>query len=69
MTATRCASECSVSTAASVVLAYGNLAPRTLVVDGDDLPDAPWHLRDPWDLGALRLLPRDATVVWWSAPG
>lgn len=56
-------SECSVSTAASVVLAYGNLAPRTLVVDGDDLPDAPWHLRDPWDLGALRLLPRDATVV------
>ena len=56
-------SDCSVSTASTVVLAYGNLAPRTLVVDGDDLPDAPWHLRDPWDLGALRLLPRDATVV------
>jgi uncharacterized NAD(P)/FAD-binding protein YdhS len=55
--------ERSVTTAANVVLAYGNLAPRTLVVDGDDLTDAPWHLRDPWDLGALRMLPRDATVV------
>lgn len=53
----------SVSTAATVVLAYGNLAPRTLVVDGDDLPEAPWHLGNPWDLGALRLLPPDASVV------
>jgi len=52
-----------VSTAATVVLAYGNLAPRTLVVDGDDLQEAAWHLPDPWDLGALRLLPSDATVV------
>ncbi|HWM74136.1 MAG TPA: FAD/NAD(P)-binding protein, partial [Nocardioides sp.] len=56
-------SEGSVSSVSTVVLAYGNLAPRTLVVDGDDLPEAPWHLRDPWDLGALRQLPRDATVV------
>ena len=51
------------SAASTVVLAYGNLAPRTLVVDGDDLPAAPWHLSDPWDLGALRVLPPDATVV------
>jgi uncharacterized NAD(P)/FAD-binding protein YdhS len=50
-------------TADSVVLAYGNQRPRPLVVDGDELPPAPWHLSDPWDLGALRVLPDDATVV------
>lgn len=53
----------NVATASTVVLAYGNLAPRRLVVDGDDLPEAPWHLANPWDLGALRMLPADATVL------
>ncbi|MFB9311683.1 FAD/NAD(P)-binding protein [Nocardioides plantarum] len=51
------------STADSVVLAYGNQRPRPLVVDGDELPAASWYLPDPWDLGALRVLPADATVV------
>ena len=51
------------STADSVVLAYGNQRPRPLVVDGDELPPASWYLADPWDLGALRVLPADATVV------
>lgn len=51
------------SRADSVVLAYGNQRPRPLVLDGDDLPPASWHLSDPWDLGALRLLPDDATIV------
>lgn len=51
------------SAADSVVLAYGNQRPRPLVLDGDELPDAPWHLRNPWDLGALRVLPADATIV------
>lgn len=52
-----------VTHADTVVLAYGNLRPRPLVVDGDELPEAPWHLPDPWDLGRLRLLPPDATVL------
>lgn len=47
----------------SVVLAYGNQRPRPLLLDGDVLPPASWHLADPWDLGALRVLPEDATVV------
>lgn len=51
------------STADSVVLAYGNQEPRGLVVDGDALPPAPWHLANPWDLSALHLLPGDATAV------
>lgn len=52
-----------VTHADSVVLAYGNQHPRALQVDGDLLPDAPWHLPNPWDLAALRLLPDDATIV------
>lgn len=51
------------STADSVVLAYGNQRPRPLVLDGDELPAADWHLPNPWDLGALRVLPDDATIV------
>jgi uncharacterized NAD(P)/FAD-binding protein YdhS len=51
------------TTADSVVLAYGNQRPRPLEVDGDVLAPAPWHLADPWDLGSLRVLPDDATVV------
>ncbi len=52
-----------VSTADSVVLAYGNQRPKPLLVDGDVLPAAPWHLPDPWHLAGLRLLPDDATIV------
>ncbi len=51
------------STADSVVLASGNQRPRPLVVDDEPVPAAPWHLPDPWDLGALRLLPKRAVVV------
>jgi uncharacterized NAD(P)/FAD-binding protein YdhS len=51
------------SVADSVVLAYGNQAPRELMVDGDTLPPARWHLANPWDLGALHLLPGDSTAV------
>lgn len=51
------------TTADAVVLAYGNQRPQPLVVDGDDLPPASWHLADPWDLAAVRRLPDDATVV------
>lgn len=51
------------SAADSVVLAYGNQRPRPIVLDGDQLPEAGWHLHNPWDLGALRVLPDDATIV------
>jgi uncharacterized NAD(P)/FAD-binding protein YdhS len=33
------------------------------VLDGDELPAASWHLPNPWDLGSLRVLPADATIV------
>lgn len=47
-----------------VVLAHGNAAPRPLVDGGGEpLPDAPWHLADPWRLEALAALPDDAVVV------
>ncbi|GAA5147219.1 FAD/NAD(P)-binding protein [Nocardioides marinquilinus] len=52
-----------VSRADDVVLAYGNPRPRPLVLDGDELPPASWHLSNPWDLAALRTLPDDATIV------
>jgi uncharacterized NAD(P)/FAD-binding protein YdhS len=48
-----------VTTAATVVLAYGNQRPRPLT----ELAGLPGHLPDPWDLGAFRALPGDATVV------
>jgi uncharacterized NAD(P)/FAD-binding protein YdhS len=31
--------------------------------DGATLPEAPWHLPDPWDLGRLRTLPSEARVL------
>ncbi|MFT4264031.1 MAG: FAD/NAD(P)-binding protein [Nocardioides sp.] len=46
-----------------VILAYGNLAPRPLAVDGEPLPDAAWLFDNPWDLGRLRRLPADAHVL------
>jgi uncharacterized NAD(P)/FAD-binding protein YdhS len=49
--------------ATSVVLAHGNLRPEPLAVDGVPLPDARWHLADPWDLGRLSGLASDAVVV------
>ncbi|WP_137294518.1 FAD/NAD(P)-binding protein [Nocardioides dongxiaopingii] len=52
-----------VTHADSVVLAYGNRRPQPLVIDGDALPAAPWHLADPWNLAGLRMLPDDATIV------
>ena len=47
----------------AVVLAYGNQAPGVLRVDGQSLPDAPWHVTDPWRLGWIETLPAGATVV------
>jgi uncharacterized NAD(P)/FAD-binding protein YdhS len=52
-----------VSPADAVVLAYGNQRPRPLTVDGDVLPEASWHLPDPWHLAALHRLPSDASVL------
>ena len=52
-----------VTTAASVVLAYGNQAPGPVVVDGADLAQRPGYLGNPWDLAAIRALPGDATVA------
>ncbi|WP_309649008.1 FAD/NAD(P)-binding protein [Nocardioides sp.] len=53
----------TVSMADSVVLAYGNPEPRALVVDGDVLPPASWHVANPWELASLHLLPGDSTAV------
>lgn len=47
----------------AVVLAYGNAAPSPLAVDGDELPQAPWHVDNPWDLTWTERLPADAVVV------
>lgn len=55
--------EGSRSRADAVVLCHGNQPPRPLTVDGAPLPDAPWHLGNPWDLGRLRTLPSDARVL------
>ncbi|KRB77662.1 hypothetical protein ASE01_05500 [Nocardioides sp. Root190] len=55
--------ERSRSTAAAVVLCHGNQPPRPLRVEGQDLPDAPWHVANPWELSRLRALPADASVV------
>nr|WP_202387988.1 FAD/NAD(P)-binding protein [Nocardioides flavescens] len=49
--------------ASSVVLAHGNQRPAPLTVDGTELPQAPWHLADPWDVDRLAALPEDAVVV------
>ncbi|MEX0426317.1 FAD/NAD(P)-binding protein [Nocardioides sp. DS6] len=47
----------------AVVLAYGNAAPSWLSVGGEPLPQAPWHVANPWDLSWITALPPDATVV------
>ena len=47
----------------AVVLAYGNQAPGALQVNGQALPEAPWHIANPWKLGWIDTLPADATVV------
>jgi len=55
--------ERSRSTASAVVLCHGNQPPRPLETDGGLLPDAPWHIANPWDLSRLRTLPGDAEVL------
>jgi uncharacterized NAD(P)/FAD-binding protein YdhS len=52
-----------VTRAATVVLAQGNQRPAPLGIDGIPLPDARWHLPDPWDVDRLVSLPGDASVV------
>jgi uncharacterized NAD(P)/FAD-binding protein YdhS len=52
-----------VTRAATVVLAQGNERPARLAIEGIPLPEARWHLSDPWDLERLTALPRDAAVV------
>lgn len=48
---------------ASVVFAYGNAAPRPLATAAGPVPDAAWHVPDPWELDTLTAVPEDATVV------
>lgn len=56
--------ERSRSHADAVVLCHGNQPPRPLTVaGGDPVPDAPWHVANPWELARLRALPADAHVV------
>lgn len=57
--------ERSRSTADAVVLCHGNQPPRPLVAaaTGEPLPEAPWHVANPWELARLRALPADAHVV------
>jgi uncharacterized NAD(P)/FAD-binding protein YdhS len=52
-----------VTRAGAVVLAHGNQRPAPLALDGVPLPEAPWHLPDPWDLDRLTASARDAVVV------
>lgn len=47
----------------AIVLAYGNAAPRPLSAGGKALPDAAWHVPNPWDVRFADALPDDATVV------
>ncbi|GAA1503513.1 FAD/NAD(P)-binding protein [Nocardioides humi] len=56
--------ERSTATADAVVLCHGNQPPRPLTtLDGAALPEAPWHVANPWELARLRALPADARVV------
>lgn len=57
--------ERSRSHASSVVLCHGNQPPRPLVAaaTGEELPEAAWHVANPWQLARLRALPADASVV------
>ena len=52
-----------VTRASAVVLAHGNQRPAPLATDGVPLPEARWHLPDPWDLDRLTALAPDAVVV------
>src|SRR3954466_3453001 len=52
-----------VTRAAAVVLALGNERPARLGIEGIPLPQARWHLPDPWDIDRLTALPHDASVV------
>ena len=52
-----------VTRAATVVLAHGNQRPAPLTHDGVPVPEARWHLPDPWDLDRLTALAPDAVVV------
>jgi uncharacterized NAD(P)/FAD-binding protein YdhS len=51
------------SRASVVVLALGNQRPAPLATAAGPLPEAPWHLADPWDVDRLTALPADASVV------
>lgn len=55
--------ERATSHASAVVLCHGNQPPRALAVDGVALPDVPWHVGNPWELGRLRTLPAEANVL------
>ena len=56
--------ERSTSHADAVVLCHGNQPPRPLATaDGAAVPDAPWHVANPWELARLRALPAEARVV------
>jgi len=58
------ATERSTATADAVVLCHGNQPPRPLATAGGAaLPEAPWHVGDPWRLARLRALPADARVL------
>src|ERR1043165_5784650 len=48
-----------VTTASTVVLAYGNQRPQEL----GELVGLPGYIADPWDLAAIRALPGNADVV------
>src|SRR3954447_3390656 len=52
-----------VTRSAAVVLALGNERPARLGIEGIPLPQARWHLPDPWDIDRLTALPHDASVV------
>lgn len=52
-----------VTRAAAVVLAHGNERPARLGIEGIPLPQARWHLPDPWDIERLTALRHDASVV------
>jgi uncharacterized NAD(P)/FAD-binding protein YdhS len=53
----------AVTRASAVVLAHGNQRPAPLAIGAVPLPEAQWHLPDPWDLDRLTALPADAVVV------
>src|SRR4051794_28351033 len=52
-----------VTRSSAVVLAHGNQRPAPLAIGRVPLPDARWHLSDPWDLDRLGGLAPDCVVV------